>query len=445
MIYKRLVTLSVVPMVESFQTSFLPTYIPLQQSKVISSTSATSKTLCHQVSSHHIQHGGHEEGGEHRKKTEQRGQRKDWNVWKTADYLERNGLTQKNSTVILPQYNDIYPRLTQKVVNILREWGNQWAGDHEWQGILNKSTLLHEIEESIVTLGFFMQFLDQLGENENVVIVDVCSGKGIFSMLASYICQGDSRVKQIIMLDKGQIKWNHCHEINASALQDGRPVIDTWRCNLHDTDDIVRRLNSIQLPVAVVGIHLCKTLSPSCIGVVNQLTSCPFFVLAPCCLPRSVLQRTYGKKSVIRVLQYETDQEREIRFLAKKRRDAAMSRKPLARPLSMVDQLSSLDGSDAGIDAACWKCGEIGHMKVDCTSRQSTGKPSLLKAPVTEIDVTHVLDSEEPFNTYCSLLSKTIQMKNVSIIDTGLFNENKKHQEGNWNSDRKSIFMVCTE
>lgn len=444
MICKSLLFLSIVSMVESFYVGsiLLPTYIPLQQTKGISSFCFTRNNLCRQVlSSLHIQNG--QEGYGTSMQSFEKIQRKDWHVWKTAEYLELNGV-RRNSSVIMPEY-DVCPSLVQKVVNILRQWGNQWDGDDDWQGILNKSTLLHEIEESIVTLVFLMKFLDEVGENEHIVIVDVCSGKGIFSMLASYMCQWDCRVKRIIMLDKGHIKWNHCEKINASAHEEGRPIIETWRCNLHETDDVVLRLNSMKYPVAMIGIHLCKSLSPSCIGIVNQLTSCPFFVLAPCCLPRSVVQRKYGKKSVIRVLQFESDEEKEMRFLAKKRRDAAMSRKPMIRPVFMVDQLSSLVGTKDLENAACWKCGQVGHIKADCKSNQSTGKPQLLKAPITEIDVTHVLDSEEPFDTYCSLLSKSIQMQNVNVVDTGLMNENTKHQERNWNSGRKSIFIVCTE
>lgn len=449
MISSSVVFLSSVPLVQSFsgvQLIPLSSLNPWQQTKSISPFSTnddnrSSTSYFHVFSSLRI----HQDQEEYETSFHniESNQRKDWHVWKTAEYLECNGV-RRNSTVISPE-NDTCPTLVQGVVNILRQWGNQWAGDSDWQGILNKSTLLHEIEESIVTLGFLMKFLDELGDNENIVIVDVCSGKGIFSMLVSYLCQGDSRVKQIVMLDKGNIKWNHCEKINASAYEEGRPKIETWRCNLHDTDDIVQRLDSVKYPLAVVGIHLCKTLSPSCIGVVNQLTSCPFFVLAPCCLPRSVLQRKYGKKSVLQVLQYESIQEREMRFLAKKRRDAAMSRKPVVRPISMVDQLSSLVDTKGLVETACWKCGQIGHIKADCKSIQRTGKPQLLKVPVTEIDVTHVLDSEEPFKTYCCLLSKSIQMKNVNVVDTGLVNENVQHQEGNWNSGRKSIFIVCTE
>ena len=374
------------------------------------------------------------------------GKRKDWHVWKTADRLERNGLTLSPESNYAPETNTT-TQLIKEVIVILRQWGNEWAGRNEWQGILNKSSLLHEVEEAIVTLGFLVDHLKRMDADSEkidpITIVDVCSGKGIFSLLASYIFRDNTQVVKIIMLDKAKIKWNHVDIVNESARKERRPAIETWQCNLHETDDVVKQLESLNTPLAMVGIHLCKTLSPTCIGIVNSLdpTICPFFILAPCCLPRAVLKRNTGQKSIIEVRQFETPTEKESRIAAKKLRDAAMTRKPPARPISMGDQLGI---SSNNALAPCWKCGMLGHVKADCPSTQTTGKPQLIKPPLMEIDVSNVLHSERPFDAYCTLLSSSIQRKHINIIDTGLTNERAQHQKGNWNNGRKSIYIVSS-
>jgi len=241
---------------------------------------------------------------------------------------------------------------------------------------------------------------------KEIIIVDACCGKGVFSLLCSYafrqqrqentISDDDDdddnnnnnnndrgyncnyNVRKIIMLDNdADLKWDHVDATNeytdsAAITDNNRPIIECWsRCNLHEIDTMVYRLsqevqevvkqqqseehddedesslslslsttttsNDITSPIlAVVGIHLCKTLSPTCIGIVNALgpTICPFLVLAPCCLPRSVIRQSKmksnlsinSKKSSIEVRQYETPDERENRKIAKIRRDAAMLR-----------------------------------------------------------------------------------------------------------------------
>mmetsp|Transcript_11596 Transcript_11596/g.16913 ORF Transcript_11596/g.16913 Transcript_11596/m.16913 type:complete len:262 (-) Transcript_11596:1806-2591(-) len=259
------------------------------------------------------------------------------------------------------------------------------------------------------------------------------------------------------MLDKADIQWNHIQVINERSIHDKRPFIETWKnCNLHEVDQVAHRLESIaaQTPVAMVGIHLCKTLSPTCIGIVNSMEAshCPFLILAPCCLPRVVASR---KRSVLDIRQYETGEEREIRRIAKERRNAAMARRKRAHreqeTLTMGDQIGSNLGRIEGLGGmplevladACWKCGEVGHLRADCPSSQRTGKPSLIKPPSVEIDVSGILDSDKPFDTYCNLLSTTLQ-RNVRVVETGLVNDKAAHQKGNWNNGRKLIYIIAT-
>jgi hypothetical protein len=101
-----------------------------------------------------------------------------------------------------------------------------------------------------------------------------------------------------------------------------------------------------------------------------------------------------------------------------------------------------------------WKCGEVGHVRADCTSAQGSSKPPLALPPTTELDVSsilHVSTSETtkaPFQCYCELLATALDKKHVSVFDVGLVNQNTEHDnqanQNNWNRDRKSIYIVAT-
>jgi hypothetical protein len=389
-----------------------------------------------------------------------------WHVWKAADRLEKEGLL---SCLPVEDTRD----LTQRVVAILNRWGETFAGKPGWQGLLNKSSLLHEIEESIVALHSLTEWMDDKKNNDEIIrdpiiIVDVCCGKGVFSMLASYVFQDDPRVKRIVMLDKADIKWNHVDAANGSAVAEKRPMIETWGCcNLHEIDQVVDQLEAFQNPLALIGIHLCKTLSPTCVGIVNAIgpDRCPFLCLAPCCLPRALVSQAdkYMRKGnpIIEVPQYESQKERQDRRVTTRRRDDAMQRGQRTVcymcqsaqhhiqkcSLLPTDEMERIDiFKMAAAAAPCWKCGRVGHNKADCPSDQTSSKPSLARPPVARMDVSNVLESEKPFDAYCCLLAGTLQRDQVRLMETGLVNVSAQHQDKNeGNSGRKSIYIVATQ
>ena len=155
------------------------------------------------------------------------------------------------------------------------------------------------------------------------------------------------------MLDKQtDINWNHIYVSNESAKNENRPIIRAWDgCNLNEIDSILDRLekeNTHQGQFALIGIHLCKLLSPSCAGLANAMgqNKCPFLCLAPCCLPRAVLQGRKRLQSVkpvssISVRTYETTELRKARHKANVLRASAKKR-------SFRDQ-------------PCYLCAETGH------------------------------------------------------------------------------------
>lgn len=96
-----------------------------------------------------------------------------WHVWRTAERLEQYGLSSS-----LPA-EDTH-ELTKRVVSILRQWAEKWAGEKDWHGLLNKKSLLHEVEESIVALHLFILWMNTNQQLEPLICVDVCCGKGMY-------------------------------------------------------------------------------------------------------------------------------------------------------------------------------------------------------------------------------------------------------------------------
>lgn len=228
------------------------------------------------------------------------GRKNNWSVWRTVDKLE---LKQDN----------FYPKLTAKVIQILKEWGLKWQGDPTMATTLNKSTLRHEIEEAIVAVHFLFEGLDRRPE-KTCHVLDLCAGKGMLSFLISYLKH--PKISSIVMLEKATIDWSHIEESNKTAHQEQRPSIDIWKeTNLHDYDEVLDRMLALPHPIAMCGIHLCKQLGPSFCGLYNGLGRKTIYgCLSPCCMPRAVTtQKKNSKKRkifTISVQQAETIKER---------------------------------------------------------------------------------------------------------------------------------------
>jgi hypothetical protein len=220
-------------------------------------------------------------------------------------------------------------------VAILRQWGHQWAGKPEWQSLLNKRSLRHEAEESIVALYHLHEWLlTRQDKDAPLIVVDVCCGKGFFSMYLSYMVsehwKGIVNMTRIVMLDKvtsSQVSWKHIFMANETASYEHRPRMEIWEgCNLHHHDKILCRMLELNSTLALVGIHLCKTLTPSCVGIANALgpKRCPYLCLAPCCMPRLVTTKKTNKERIIPIYLYETDHKRQHRLDAIQRRNEAL-------------------------------------------------------------------------------------------------------------------------
>lgn len=376
-----------------------------------------------------------------------------WHVWKTIQNLQA-----------AERLHD-YQSLTIDIVPILRLWAEAWTGIPSWQSFLNKKSFQHEIEESMVALFHLNEWRRKSG-CKRFVAVDVCGGKGVFSMLLKYMAgihwnhDGAATLDHIILLEKSteeQIGWNHLRAQPGNDIQ--LVTVDLWSdCNLHAHDSLLDRFHALSLPLALTGIHLCKGLSPAMLSLVNLLgEQCQYFCLAPCCMPRVVTSKgIYVSQRRLQVFQYESQFQREGRRLQLKQR-AAARRKGLEAvnciicesaehwvghcplfPSAPAEQTCLLQ--EAASQIPCWNCGKVGHFKSDCPNE----KAATCDPPVTELNVCAVIKESDPLPLYCRLLLTAVQgpIESTQVVVTGLSNETK-HQTGNWNSLRKAVYIVA--
>ena len=370
-----------------------------------------------------------------------------WSVWKAADELEERQQT-------------FYPSVTPKVVQILRHWGTKWEGKAGWKSLLNKHSLVHEAEESIIAIYHLLRGVSS--RKDPYIATDVCGGKGLLSILLSYF--EAPNLHSIILLEKADsINWNHIHEANSTAEEEKRPPIHIWNnTNLHDYDLVLDRFQGLQYPVAMTGIHLCKQLSPSFCGLVNGLgrDRCIYACLAPCCMPRAITaQKNNPDKSyAVSIQQLESGGDRQARREYMERRER-IKRKPRSGecfhcktpdhnlidcpvlPTLPKEEQSKIRQAWHVATIPCWNCLELGHYKPECPRANDSSIRHSQHPPMISVDVTNVLKNPKPYETYCNLLTTGLPSWQCQVIETELENE-EKHQEGNWNSGRKSIYIV---
>eukprot|EP00501_MAST-03F_sp_TOSAG23-6_P001071 GSMAST32.ASY1.ANO1.1114.1 assembled CDS len=381
-----------------------------------------------------------------------------WSVSKVQEQLLHSELLSTDSR------RKRYGYIVEEIVEVLKNWDNRFSGQKRWQSFLNKRALLHEIEESTVALQSLFEFLgiNKVEENEEVcrnsekqiTVVDLCCGKGYFSMLLSYLAARipalRARVKKIVALDKmtkQKVNWYHIEVANTEYLQ-------YYENNIEQSDFLIHGNGfNGNSPLALIGIHLCKGLSPCCVGTFNRLgvEKAHFLCLAPCCLPR------LNQKSVA-VRQYETKFEIKNRLELEKLRILACSKKrnsclycreeghylrdcsklpsdPIQKKETIIDILSKIP---------CFKCGGLGHKKGQCPVLRSASRPPRPLPIATEINLEPIRSSETPFDSYCKALLETIdvsrekrEIKVVQMPGNGM-----NHDTKNWNSNRKCTWLI---
>jgi len=389
-----------------------------------------------------------------------------WSAWRTADAL----LEQLNdeTSSLRP-----YESTARQVVDVLRAWGDEWAGTEEMKSFLRKKeALLHETEESIIALHHLREWWKAARlDSDSFVAIDICCGKGYFSMYLTYLVgmfwgkedQGIDRPKldHIILFDKAtdsELNWHHVDAANGTADSEGRPLLELWPgTNIHDYDVLLTRLINYQKPLVMIGIHLCKMLSPAFVSLVNGLgKQCCFVCLAPCCLPRRVTKKGTDDSAarIITVYQYETEEERKRRqdytALRRQARQCYLCREcsHLVRkcPLFPTEEKERSRILEEAVvkTSPCWNCGMLGHFSADCpiiTARKPSTTP-----PMRRVDASQIVSSPQPFAAYCKLLSSSLEGVNtIQVVETGILNQNAaSHGVKSWNAARKSIYIIAT-
>lgn len=337
--------------------------------------------------------------------------------------------------------------LRDEVLQTLTLWADAWKENSTMKKILDKNSLLHEVEECLPALGYLREWL-QATTASQVLVVDAAGGKGIYSLLLRFLAsqwnaKGCALVTQIVLIEKVQINWDHL-SLQLEETPSLVPV-DVWGgSNLHEYDTLIPRLLDYDLPIAMNGIHLCKQLSPTFLSLVNLLgrDHCPFMCLAPCCLPAAVTRtskQVTNKPSYIKIFNFESPDKRDGRL------DLILRRKNARR---------SLDH--------CWRCGIAGHNREECSNPSIRGNlcrsvpgcgtelvVSRLEPPVQLVNVSNVLKQDDPFRFYCGLLFSCLDGRddqwNCKVVDAKLQKDAKVREErAHWNSERKSVFLVAS-
>lgn len=258
--------------------------------------------------------------------------------------------------------------LRHDVIQILRRWGA--THPPAFRQIVSKKSLKHEVEECLPALQHLIDWRKRRGARPgtttmtttitNLVAVDVCGGKGIFSLLLKELAEMTESeswpkittttndndgggvamrllpvLQRIILVELADdIDWTHLQQQpepqkgqGGGGVDDDRSSshmnipIDIWRqCNVNAIDDMIDKLLSTVVDVpptdtdgtppktppaspsplvlVLTGIHLCGALSPSFLSICNGLgpTICPCFCLVPCCMPKEVLRNKQQPK-----------------------------------------------------------------------------------------------------------------------------------------------------
>jgi len=123
----------------------------------------------------------------------------------------------------------------------------------------------------------------------------------------------------------------------------------------------------------------------------------PFLLLAPCCVPQAHVKQ-------IEVAVYESPEHRGSRLKQTAKRDRVVHAQvcrycntpghKVAGCPELPPELSSEERTQrihaAGAKAPCWRCGERGHQKTECTAPQAATRPKRLPRPSVWLEMSAV-------------------------------------------------------
>jgi len=192
------------------------------------------------------------------------------------------------------------PKLCQQVLHeILPNWKKDLRStttlNNPWTKI--RKRIAKELNESEPCIEFVQSMLERQSDDK-IIIVDLCSGFGITSMLLSELLP-KSRIEKICLIDKSfpllekENVLHQPHQISVGHLLNREwPIpLRIRKMNLKRGREIQQLLTYVLPPdkqVIFLGIHLCKALSVHAIKLYQSCGDRALgFVLKPCCLPGS--------------------------------------------------------------------------------------------------------------------------------------------------------------
>lgn len=213
----------------------------------------------------------------------------------------------------LPVYERNLPLCERVITTVLPAWAACYGEESPvWSKIRKK--FAKEFNETEPAISFIMNQVDnnKADDGRPFVIVDVCSGFGIASMLLSEVLDA-SKVKCIWLLDK---QWPSNPHDAAAARAKPKHIStshimsrSSWPIPLRTRQvDMKRSRDKNQLPkyvygdfsrVIFLGIHLCKKLAVHAINLFSSCDNASSLVLKPCCLPGTQVQHLYIRKKPI--------------------------------------------------------------------------------------------------------------------------------------------------
>ena len=68
-----------------------------------------------------------------------------------------------------------------------------------------------------------------------------------------------------------------------------------------------------------------------------------------------------------------------------------------------------------------------------------------MKPPTIDLDLTSVLESENPFERYCKILSDSFEFfEHTKLVDSGAVSSATHNDDKrNWNRERKSLYIIA--
>ena len=190
-----------------------------------------------------------------------------------------------------------YKLMIEWTILAAREWNKFSASTPQMSSFLKSSVFVSEVEESIVPLAHFVSFLRTRNREDlklSIQVYDVCSGKGFLSALLSFLKillpEFDVHgVDVVTMVDSHFDRMNlfHVGFLNDVFVPLGALPIRVLSLSIfsHAFEEHLLRRSMPNSAVALLGIHLCRRLSPRMIYLHQHCCRSLFMFLGPCCLP----------------------------------------------------------------------------------------------------------------------------------------------------------------